>query len=327
VSEVTFGLIGCGPMGRGLADSLAKRNDARIAAVADPAETARQQAAEAYQARGYANYEEILSQADIDAVVVAAPNYLHKEIAIAAARAGKHVFCEKPMALNTADCDLMIRAAGDVGVKLMVGHVLRLMFPYWRIKELARDGGLGAPFCVSIRRVQRWSPQGWRARLDQSGGPLFEVHVHELDFMRHLCGEVAQVSAYGGKFATEGVDYYDTYLVNLRFRSGAVGHLHCGMTTGGNVYEGKVTCPQGVLSFGPGWGEATMQRGSAEAEPLGSENRVGPVGIDWELDSFVNWVLRDEPPVVTAQDGRSAVELAQAAYRSIKEGRPIDLPE
>jgi predicted dehydrogenase len=314
-------------MGRGLADSLAKRNDVRIAAVADPVEAACQQAAEAYRASGHAGYEEVLSRADIDAVVVAAPNYLHKEITIAAARAGKHVFCEKPMALNTADCDLMIRAAADAGVKLMVGHVLRLMFPYWRIKELAGDGGLGTPFCVSIRRIQRWSPRGWRARLDQSGGPLFEVHVHELDFMRHLCGEVAQVSAYGGRFAAEGVDYYDTYLVNLRFRSGAVGHLHCGMTTGASLYEGKAVCPQGVLSFGPGWGDAVVQRGSAEAEPLNPDSRVGPVGIDWELDSFVNWVLRDEPPVVTAQDGRSAVELAQAAYRSISEGRPIDLPE
>jgi predicted dehydrogenase len=137
---------------------------------------------------------------------------------------------------------------------------------------------------------------------------------------------VAQVSAYGGAFATEGVDYYDTYLVNLRFRSGAVGHLHGGATTGGSVFEGKVACPQGVLSFGPAWGEAAVQRGSAEAERLGPESRVGPVGIDWELDSFVNWVLCDEPPVVTAQDGRSAVELAEAAYRSISEGRPIDLP-
>ena len=325
MSELRVGLIGCGPMGRKLADSLTKRSDARVAAVADPAGEARRQAAEAYGAQGCAEWEELLARSDIDAVVIATPSYLHKQMTIAAADCGKHVFCEKPMALNVADCDAMIRAASSAGVKLMVGHVLRLMFPFWRIKQLAGESELGAPFCVGIRRLHRWSPQGWRARLDLSGGPLFEVHVHELDFMRHLCGEVSQVSAYGGSFAGEDADYYDVYLVNLRFRSGAVGHLHGGLTTGGNLFEGTVICPGGMLSFGPGWGTGTVQRGSDDAEQLGSESRIGPVGIDWELDSFVKWLLSDEPPVVTAQDGRSAVELAEIAYRSVAEGRSIDL--
>ena len=327
MSELSLGLIGCGPMGRRLADSLVKRSDCRVAAVADPIAEARQEAAEAYAAHSHGEYQELLARCDIDGVVIAAPSFLHKQIAVGAAEAGKHVFCEKPMALNTADCDAMTQAAAKAGVKLMVGQVLRLMLPFWRIKELASEGELGAPFCVSIRRLHHWSPKGWRARLDLSGGPLFEVHVHELDFMRHLCGEVSQVSAYGGAFVCEGVDYYDVYLVNLRFRSGAVGHLHGGCTTGGNLFEGTVICPEGAASFGPRWGTAAVQRGDHDPEPLGpeGEERAGPVGIDWELDSFVKWLLRDEPPVVTAHDGRAAVQLAEAAYRSIAEGRPIDL--
>jgi predicted dehydrogenase len=321
-----MGLIGCGPMGRNLANAVVKRSDCRVVAVADPAADAAQESAEAYRAEGYSEYEELLVRSDIDAVVIATPSYLHKQIAVRAAEAGKHVFCEKPMALNVADCDAMIHAANTAGIKLMVGQVLRLLFPFLRIKELAGETGLGAPFCVSIRRLQRLAPKGWRARRDLSGGPLFEMHVHELDFMRHLCGEVSQVSAYGGKFVCQDVDYYDVYLLNLRFRSGGVGHFHGGCTTSGYLYEGKVVCPGGVLAYGPDWGTATVQRQGGDPEPLSSEGRTGPVGVEWELDSFVKWVLSDEPPVITAEDGRAAVQLAEAAYRSIAEGRPVDLP-
>jgi len=326
LSELGFGLIGCGQMGRSLADSIIRRSDSRLVAVADPAAEARQQAAQAYSALAFADYRDLLSHRDVQAVVVATPSHLHREVAVRAAEAGKHVFCEKPMALSVADCDAMIEAAGRAGVKLMVGHVLRLMFPWWRIKELASEGEMGSPFCVSIRRAHPWTGGGWRARRELSGGPLFEVSVHELDFMRHLCGEVSQVSAYGGRFVRHDADYYDTYLINLRFRSGALGQLHGGTTTAGHFYDGRIVCPRGTLSFGPEWGTGTVQRPEGEPEALQPEGRSGPVGIDWEVDSFVRWVLRDEAPVVTAEDGRAAVQLAEAAYRSIAEQCAVDIP-
>jgi predicted dehydrogenase len=312
-------------MGRRLADSLASRTDARVVAVVDPVLEARQQAATAYQAEGYADHSRAVARDDVSAAVVATPTYLHKGIVLDAARAGKHVFCEKPMALTVSDCDEMIAVAEAAGVRLMVGQVLRLMFPFWRIKELAVPGELGAPVCVSIRRLMQFSARGWRGRRDQSGGPLFEVHVHELDLMRHLCGEVAQISVYGGRFLSESVDYYDIYLVNLRFRSGAVGHLHGGQAGAGHLFEGRVICPAGVLTFGPDWGTGAMQRAEGVPEPLKPNGRTGPVGLDWELDSFVQWVRTGQAPVLTAQDGRAAVQLAEAAYRSIAEGRPVDL--
>jgi predicted dehydrogenase len=260
-------------MGRSLADSITKRSDCRLVVAADPLTEARQQAAQAYGAVEFADYGDLLSRRDIQAVVVATPSHLHREITVCAAEAGKHVFCEKPMALSVADCDAMIETAGRAGVKLMVGHVLRLMFPWWRIKELARESELGTPFCVSIRRAHRWTGGGWRAQRELSGGPLFEVSVHELDFMRHLCGEVAQVSAYGGRFVRQDADYYDTYVINLRFRSGALGQLHGGTTTAGHFYDGRIVCPRGTLSFGPEWGTGTVQRPEGEPEPLQPEGR------------------------------------------------------
>lgn len=321
-----FGLIGCGPMGRRLAEELIKLPDACLVAVADPADEARAAAVEAYQAEAYAEPECLLAREEVDAVIVATPSYLHAPLTIAAAQAGKHVFCEKPMALTLGDCDRMIAAAEAAGVKLMVGQVLRLMFPWWRIKELASEGQLGAPVCADVTRVFRLGGRGWRARRDQSGGPLFEVNVHELDFLRHLCGEVAQVSTYGGRFLCENVDYPDAYHINLRFRSGAIAHLQGGCASHASHFAGLVICPGGTLTFGPGWGAAALHRPAADPEPLAAPEDGAPRGLAWELSSFVSWVLRGEPPVVTAHDGRAAVELAVAAYRSMESGQPVDLP-
>jgi len=325
--HLSVGLIGCGLMGRTLADSFYKRRDARVVAVCDPLTSSREGAARAYEAAAYADYRELLARPDIGAVVIAAPNHLHRDLAVAAAAAGKHIFCEKPMALSVADCDQMIDAAASAGVRLMVGQVLRLMFPFSRMKELATEGELGFPVCVDICRLGGIPRIGWRARRDFSGGPLFETNVHELDLMRHLCGEVQQVSAYGGHFVRREVDYADVYQVNLLFRSGAVGHLHAGCAGAIDTYHGMVICPLGTLSFGPEWLVGRLQRdGADEAEMLERGEEAKPDGIDLEVASFVAWVLRDELPVVTASDGRAAVELAEAAYLSIGQGRPVDLP-
>ena len=325
--HLPVGLIGCGLMGRMLADSFHRMRDARVVAVCDPLSSSREGAARAYEAEAYADYRELLERPDIGAVMIAAPNHLHRDLTIAAAAAGKHIFCEKPMALSVADCDQMIAAAESAGVKLMVGQVLRLMFPFSRMKELTTEGALGLPVCVDICRLGGVSRTGWRARRDLSGGFLLEVNVHELDLMRHLCGEVQQVSAYGGRFVRQEVDYADVYQVNLLFRSGAVGHLHAGCAGATDTYCGMVICPTGTLSFGPEWLVGRLQRdGAHAAEILERGEGAKPDGIDWEVASFVAWVLRDEPPVVTASDGRAAVELAEAAYLSMEQRRPVDLP-
>ena len=327
MAVMRFGLIGCGPMGRDLAKHLREVSETAVVAVSDPADDARQQAAQAHNAQAYTEYPELLSREDVDAVIIATPTHLHKEITIAAAQAGKHVFCEKPMALTIADCDAMIAAADRAGVKLVIGQVLRLLYPFARIAELAREDELGIPVAVDIARYNPWSPRaGWRRRMDQSGGPLYELNVHELDFMRHLCGEVAQVSAAGGNYLHPDLDFPDVFFITLKFRSGAVGRLRGGGASLIQRYIGEVICPRGTLWWDRNEGKQFVCRPGAEPESLDATPWTKPNGYVWELGSFVEWVRRGTAPVVTAQDGRAAVELAEATYRSMESGKPIDLP-
>ncbi len=325
MARLGVGLIGCGPMGRSLAKSLQSVPEAALVAVSDPVEEARQQAAQEQRVPAHADYQELLARADVGAVIVATPTYLHPEISIAAAAAGKHVFCEKPMALSLTDCDAMIAAAQRAKVKLMVGQVLRLLFPFARVAELAREAELGAPVAVDISRYGPWRPRaGWRRYRSQSGGPLYELNVHELDFLRHLCGEVAEVSAHGGNFLHPEYDFPDLYFVTLCLKSGAVARLRGGGAGQVSKYDGEAICPRGTISWQ--WGEGKVYRPDAEPEPITRDQWGKPDGFVWELTSFVEWVLRDTPPVITAPDGRAAVELAQAAYLSLEERRPVALP-
>jgi predicted dehydrogenase len=178
--------------------------------------------------------------------------------------------------------------------------------------------------CVDVTRVMPWNARGWRQHRATSGGPLFEVNVHELDFMRHLCGEVEQVSAYGGNLVRHDLDFPDIWLANLRFRSGAVARLRGGVAPR-SYYGGEVVFESNVSATFE-WGKLTLYRAGADPEALDAKEWTRPSGLQCELGSFTRWVLFGEAPVLTAADGRAAVEMAVAVDRSIEESRPVDLP-
>ena len=127
------------------------------------------------------DWKEVVRRPDIDLVDIVTPGDSHAEIAIAAAQAGKHVFCEKPMAVNVADCEAMIQAAGQAGVTLMVGQVLRFLQPFLKVRELVDSGAIGRPISAEVTRIgggdSAWTVP-WRARLEQSGGLLLEINAH-----------------------------------------------------------------------------------------------------------------------------------------------------
>ena len=276
-----------------------------------------------------ASTEELLARADVDAVIVASPNFAHKEGVLAAAAAGKQIFCEKPMAMTTADCDEMIAAAQKAGVKLMVGQVLRLIPGFAKAREIALSGELGRPVAVAIERsgYSAWGARkDWRSSYAQTGGFLFEVNVHEIDYMRAVLGEAKQVFAAIPALTVPESDIPAINLVTVQFQGGGAGILNSNMAIPQGVYQVAITCEQGSIRCG--WGNVDFQRaGETEVQKVPDEvMQAMPQGVNVEINSFVQWVLNGTPPVVTAQDGRAAVEIAEAAIRSGKSGRPVELP-
>jgi len=324
--ELAVGLIGCGSMGMGLAKRLHAREEAAITAVADVSGEAAAKAAQEFGAAQFKDYRALLESGDVGAVIIATPNNTHKEIAVAAAQAGKAVFLEKPMALSVADCDQILAAAEAAGIKLMVGQVLRLLPPFIKIREIIASGELGEPWAIFVTRMGGRGFDGWRSHRAVAGGILYEVHVHELDFMRSVCGDACAVSAVTGHFANPQMEYEDTALVNLRFKSGALGSLHaCYVAVRGGAY-GKILCSEGALDYT--WSDGVIRYQKKEGEEQVVETKALEIedGVAHEIRAFCEWVLHDAPPPFTGVDGRAAVEMAQAAYLSAEQGREITLP-
>ena len=155
--EVRIGLIGAGRIGRVHAQAYRQVSGGRLVAVADVIKPAAEKLAQEYGLESYQDYRDILVRPDIDAVLIATPNWLHAETAIAAARAGKHIFCQKPIALTLEDADAMIAGGNEAGVVLQVGFMLRFTPPMPDVKELVASGALGD--VISIRAaVFGWEP-------------------------------------------------------------------------------------------------------------------------------------------------------------------------
>ena len=324
-------LIGPGNFGRSLVQALSDDTRAQLVGVLGATAEESQTGADALGGRPFASIDALLHADDVQAVLVATPSDTHVDLAALAASAGKHVFCEKPMALTVSDCDEMIGAARARDRKLMVGQVLRLITVFAEVRRLVKEGAIGEPRAIRVLRCSALRPEGdgpwraqWRQKRENTGGLLFEVNVHEFDFMRAIMGEAAEVSAMVENFAHPSQDYEDHVIVTVRFQNGGLGVLESSTATGIGATEGLITGTNGSIHYD--WGKNSVRFRTLDGEPVDVPvERDAGRSVQSELSSFARWVLHGEAPVVTSEDGRRAVQLAEAAYRSAAEKTAIPL--
>ena len=276
--------------------------------------------------------------ADADAVVIAVPTFAHAELARAAAGAGKHVFCEKPMALTPGECDAMIAAADEAGVVLQVGFMRRFQPEFAEARRRIEAGDVGAPMVVKSLTRGPGLPPRWAWSLESSNGMLAEVNSHDFDCVRWLAGaEIERVYAETAniKGAARGVDepdFYDNAVVSLRFESGAIGTID-GTCPADYGYDARVEvlCSEGLLVIGDVRGQPVLEVRDREHGAVAPVHRTWPErfadGYRAEMAAFTAAALDGGPPAVTGADGRAAVAAVVAANRSWKEGRPVSLAE
>lgn len=326
-TTLKVGLIGCGGMGASLARQCNSLENADVTDVYDPDSAAAEKIAQELGAKVHTSHEQLLS-GDVDAVIIAPPNDLHAPMTIEAAKRGKHVFCEKPMAMSVADCDAMIEAADAAGIKLMVGQVLRLIDVFWKTHQIAASGELGTPFAMSVVRLSGIDTlaRGWRATIKQSGGILYEVHVHELDFMRHVMGEAKSVYASTGHFTPAKVEFEDVAVVHIRYESGGIGILHCGTSSSIGRNGMMVQCSEGTVTNGGFGGPIQYARFGEEITTIEPSDIQKEDPYREEVRSWVDAITRGTPMVFDGRDGRAAIELVEAAYLSASTGRVVELP-
>lgn len=264
--------------------------------------------------RAYDSVDALVEDPNIDIIYVSSPVNLHEAHVLKAAAAGKHILCEKPMAMSSTACETMNAACEKAGVSLGVCFVLRGWPIYQRIRDLIGEGQFGT--VVELRsHLAKWTPResgDWRLDPGQSGGgTLIDVATHYLDLFRFLAGEITKV-AYMGSSRVFKWPVEETAHTLLEFDSGVHGSVtaSCTIPNGGNVVE--VYGSEGSVFLG-----RTLR--IVKGADVQEEEIVYPDYYSGLLRDFVSSVAEGRSPIASGQDGLRGMQIVEAAYQSEKE--------
>jgi predicted dehydrogenase len=338
--KLSFGICGLGFMGRTHFGHLRKHALARVVAVCDADPDLRTgnwsrstgnidprcaERADLAGVAAYATPDELIRDPAVEVVLIALPTPLHVEVTEAALAAGKHVFCEKPMALDVPGCERMIRAAEQTGRTLMVGQCIRFWPQYETIRRYVDEGRVGPVRFVKLKRVAsppRYSNQDWLMQGRQSGGASLDLHVHDVDFVQRLLGVPDTVSARGGRGPSGEIDHV---FALYGYADGRYALLEGGWTYHTpRPFEMAITvCGQtGTLEWSSLQGrDVLFYNSSAAVQRIECVDQTG-----WlrELDYFIDCVLTGRPVQrCLPSSSATSVALALIETHAIRVPRPL----
>ncbi|MBC7234809.1 MAG: Gfo/Idh/MocA family oxidoreductase [Chloroflexi bacterium] len=344
-AELRFGIIGCGEIAVQTCAGISAAPNATVAMLMDPRPEVLADLAEFYGVPTTTQAEEVFSNPDIDAVYIATPHDLHAPLGIQAARAGKHVLVEKPIATNLKDADTLIETCRATGVKLGVAYLAQVDAGAAQARDYIHAGLLGDLIAVRMTALAHkpdyyW--QGgytrrvattWRQSKARAGGGILIMNlVHDLNTVRWVTGlEVQRVYAEYDTLATP-VEVEDTLGAVLRYTNGAIGVIQAGSAMPGGAHKDargpRIYGTKGQIILGDPPLIYRTEAPEGSAPNTWSELRYsGPKGDRAEMiRRFAEAVLNGQEPPATGEDGRKALEIIVAAYRSGEMGRPVELP-
>lgn len=325
--EVFWGLAGCGDIAekRVVKAIQASANARLVGCVRRNARRLAEFRARHAIPKGYANYGELVSDPEISAVYVATPVWLHCPQTLEAAEKGKHVLCEKPMAMNPRECSRMIDACRSNGVKLGMAYYRRFYPLVLKIKEILRQGVIGDPILVRSTlvehaRLPEGESPGWRFVLKQGGGGLLmDMASHRLDLLTMLFGLPESVAGFTDTRSCP-IEVEDTGSLLIRFGGGIHAWVFASHCVESPRDDFEILGSRGCLRAAPLNGdrlELTGQRMETFVVPK-AENVHQPL-----VEDFNSAVLEDRQPAVPGEEGIKASLLLEAAYRSARSGRVV----
>lgn len=275
----------------------------------------------------YDELESVLERSKADVAYIATPNTLHRPLTERAAKACVHVLCEKPMATSVADCEAMIRAADENGVKLMIAYRLHFEEANLKAIEAVKSGKIGSIRAFTSEFAQQVRPGDIRTRKELGGGALYDVGIYCLNAARYIFeSEPIEVFAYetAGDERFEGVD--ETTMAILRFPDDKIAQFVCSQGLA-DVSTYRVLGSKGDLKLDPAYGYANELKchltidGETQVVTYSKRDQFAP-----ELVYFSDCILDDREPEPSGEEGLADVRVLEAIARSAERGQPILLP-
>ena len=333
MEEIRLGVIGLGRMGAIHSAHARGIDGVRVAAVSDPVPAVLEAAAVRLRCAGEPDWRTLLARDDVDAVLICSPSAFHCEQIVAAARAGKPVFCEKPIDLDLGRIDETLEAVRDAGMILQLGFNRRFDRNFAGLRQRIADGVIGTPWLVRISARDVSPPPETYVRT--SGGLFADMTVHDFDIARFLTGdEIVEVSAVGAALVDPGlaaIPDVDVAITTLRFASGALGVIeNCRQSAVGWDQRAEVARAAGHAAGRERAGDTVVH---ADAGGVHRSRIAGFLAERYggaylaEIRAFADCVRDGTAPLVSGEDGRRAAIVAAAAQRSMEERRPVATAE
>ena len=333
-------MVGAGRVGKQHSGSLRRFvPGAEVVALVDPAVDVLNATSDEFGIPSrFTTLEEAVEKAAFDAVVITTPTFTHKELAVFAAARGKHIFLEKPMALNLYECDDILQAARRQGVLLQIGFMRRFDPEFLAAASRIEAGEIGRPMLIKSLTHGPGLPPAWARELKTSNGMLAEVNSHDWDCVRWLMGAnyervYAEVANFKGQAnQVDTPHFYDNAIVNIRFEGGGLGSIS-GICPCRYGYDARVEIvgELGIMQIGELQGQAVVVCTNRDQGLITPIYRTWPERFAWgyihEMQHFVECVAEGKTPRVGGEDGRWAVAGVLAATRSLLEERPVYLRE
>lgn len=327
---INIGIIGAGRIARVHAETLSYRiPEAKVLAVADIIPDAAKKLAADFQIPAvFESHRPIMDDKRIDAVVICSSTDTHAQMITEAAQAGKHVFCEKPIALELPKIDAALQAVDKTKVKLQVGFNRRFDPSFKRARELVASGQIGTPHLLRITSRDPAPPP--LAYVKVSGGIFLDMTIHDFDMARYMLGEIVEVYAVGNVLIDPEIGKagdVDTAVTTLKFANGALGVIdNSRKAVYGYDQRVEVFGSNGMAMVANKTPDQVIQSngvGVHSAKPLYFFlERYGDAFLQ-EMREFIACLKENETPSVGGFDGRIAVVIGYAAKRSLVEGRPV----
>jgi predicted dehydrogenase len=344
MSSIGVGIIGSQFIAEIHAEAFKLVHNAKVVAVASPTEAHVKAFAEKHHIpKWFTDYRELLTLDEVQVVSLCLPNYLHCQATLDAARAGKHVICEKPLCMNLAEADAMIQGCREAGVKLMYAEELCFTPKYVRAKQLVDEGALGKVYLIKQSEKHFGPHAEWFWDVERSGGGvLLDMGCHGIEFARWLLGRpqatsvYAQCGTYVHKDKTRGDD---NAIIIVEFENEAVALIEeswarqGGMDDRAEIYGSKGVTYADLLHGSAletysevGYGYAVEKAATTQGWTFTMFEEIWNYGFPQEMQHFVDCVQNNTQPAVTGEDGKAVMEIIFAAYESAGTGKKVALP-
>ena len=334
MKQIKIGIIGIGRMGQIHLDNLMQKfSEVEVVAISDINEEARQWAEKYTISKFYFDYQDLISDQEVNTVVICSPTNQHAENIIAAAQAGKNIFCEKPMDLSIQTATKVLQIVEKAGVKFMLGFNRRFDPNFMKIKSLIEEGKVGDPQIVKITSRDPAPPP--IDYIKSSGGMFLDMTIHDFDMARFMVSsKVISIFAVGRNLVDPNIGIagdIDTAVVTITFDSGAIATID-------NSRQAVYGYDQRVEVFGSEGMAGTEnnksdnhyyynKKGQSESLPLHFFMDRYILSYFNEIKAFIDCIVHDEVPKVGGQDGLISLAMGWAANTSMQENRVVMLKE